>query len=93
MHTVTLLFVFQVRLEEQQRAKRRAREAAAKAAAEAAARGDEGLARTLEAEASYSPVWFQKQFDPCTNTMVHVYKGGYWEAKQKKQFPLLPNLY
>ena len=74
----------QVRLEEKQRAKRCKREAAA---AEAAAQGKHEEAKQLEEESSYSPFWFHKQFDPCTNTMAYKYKGGYWEAKSKGNFP------
>lgn len=73
----------QVRLEEKQRAKRRKREAAASKAAEAAAAGNLEEAEQLEKEANYSPFWFKKEYDPLTNTMLHVYKGGYWEAKEK----------
>lgn len=72
-----------VRLEEKQRAKRRKREAAAAAAAEAAANGNQEEATRLEKEATYSPVWFQKEYDPLTNSMMYVYKGGYWEGKMK----------
>ena len=73
----------QVRLEEKQRAKRRKREAAAAKAAEAAAVGNHEEAARLEKEGSYSPLWFHKEYDPLTNTMAHVYKGGYWEGKLK----------
>ncbi|XP_065893633.1 oxysterol-binding protein 1-like [Dysidea avara] len=82
-----------VRLEENQRAKRRKREAAAAKAAEAAAQGKHEEAKQLEEESSYSPFWFHKQFDPCTNTMAYKYKGGYWEAKSKGHFPDVPDLF
>lgn len=72
-----------LRLEEKQRAKRRKREAAGAKAAEAAAMGNHEEAARLEKEAAYSPMWFQKEYDPLTNTMMHVYKGGYWEGKLK----------
>jgi len=85
--------VLQVRLEEKQRAKRRKREAAAARAAEAAAQGRHEEAKQLEEESSYSPFWFHKQFDPCTNTMAYKYKGGYWEAKSKGHFPNVPDLF
>ena len=73
----------QIRLEEKQRAKRRIREAAAAKAAEAAAAGNQEEATQLEKESTYLPVWFHKEYDPLTNTMMHVYKGGYWEGKLK----------
>ena len=83
----------QVRLEEKQRAKRRKREPAAAKAAEAAAQGKHEEAEQLEEESSYSPFWFHKQFDPCTNTMACKYKGGYWEAKSKGNFHNVPDIF
>lgn len=84
-----------VRLEEKQRAKRRKREAAASKAAEAAAAGDMAEAERLEKEANYTPYWFKKEYDPLTNTMMHIYKGGYWEAKERADWEGLdlPDLY
>ena len=83
----------QLRLEEKQRAKRRKREAAAAKAAVAAANGNHLEAARLEKEASYTPRWFQKEYDPLTNTMMHVYKGGYWEAKLKGDWEDLPDIF
>ena len=71
----------QLRLEEQQRARRHKREAAATKAAQAVANGNHEEAARFEKEATYTPRWFKKEFDPLTQTMMHVYKGGYWEAK------------
>ncbi|XP_064391969.1 oxysterol-binding protein 1-like isoform X2 [Halichondria panicea] len=84
-----------LRLEEKQRAKRRKREALAAQAAKASARGDVEEAERLKEEATYKPVWFSKEYDPLTNTMMHVYKGGYWEAKQTGDWDKfnLPDLY
>ena len=73
----------QVRLEEKQRSKRRKREALAAEAAEAAAAGNLEEAKRLQEEAASSPLWFKKECDPLTGTMLHVYQGGYWEAKMK----------
>lgn len=73
--------LIQVKLEEKQRARRRKREAMAAKAAEAAAAGNMEEAERLEKASTISPVWFSKEYDPHTNTMMHVYKGGYWEAK------------
>ena len=39
-------------------------------------------AERLKKEATFKPMWFTKEYDPLTNTLLHVYKGGYWEAKQ-----------
>lgn len=85
----------QYRLEEKQRAKRKKREAAASKAAKAAAAGNHEEAQRLEKEATYSPVWFKKEYDPLTNCMMHVYQGGYWEAKQTGNWDKLnlPDLY
>ncbi len=63
--------------------KRRKREVAAAAAAEAAANGHQEEATRLEKESTYTPLWFQKEYDSLTNTMMYVYKGGYWEGKLK----------
>ena len=81
----------QVKLEEKQRVRRRKREALAQKAAAAIAANKMEEAEQLKEASSISPVWFSKEFDPKTNTMVHVYKGGYWEAKAAgnwKQFNL-----
>ena len=40
-------------------------------------------AERLEKASIISPVWFTKEYNHLTNTMMHVYKGGYWEAKAK----------
>lgn len=70
-------------MEEKQRAKRRKREAMAAKAAEAAAAGCSDEAAKLEKESTYSSLWFSKEYDPLTNSMMHIYKGGYWEGKLK----------
>ena len=75
-----------VLLEEKQRARRRKREALQAKAAEASAAGNHSEAERLEKEATYSPAWFQKEYDAYSNTMLHVYKGGYWEGKAKGDF-------
>ena len=72
----------QVLLEEKQRARRRKREALQSEASELATAGNHEEAAKLEKEATYSPVWFKKEYDPLSNTMMHVYKGGYWELKK-----------
>ena len=72
-----------MKLEEKQRARRRKREAMAAKAAEAAAAGNLEEAERLERASSICPVWFSKEYDPFTKTMMHMYKGGYWEAKAR----------
>ena len=76
-----LFLSYQLRLEEKQRAKRREREEAVARAAAAAADGDHEEATRLERVATYSPLWFRKEFDSVTNSMMHMYRGGYWEGK------------
>lgn len=70
------------RLEEKQRAKRRKREA------EAAQAQTEG--KVYE---GYKPTWFEKVVDDLTGTPIHVYKGGYWEAKEKGDWAMTPDIF
>ena len=83
----------QLHLEEQQRTRRHKREAAATKAAQAVANGNHEEAARFEKEATYTPRWFKKEFDPLTQTMMHVYKGGYWEAKLRGDWSGLPNIF
>lgn len=69
-------------LEEQQRVRRREREAQAQAASEAG--------RPVEV---YKPVWFEYTEDEHSDGGIYVYKGGYWEAKEKQDWALCPKLY
>ena len=87
--------VIKHKLEEKQRAKRRAREALAAKALELEQKGEFEDARKLHEESEYKPQWFEKRFDPCTNTLIHKYKGGYWETKESTGFNQsnLPDLY
>ena len=50
-------------------------------AAEAAATGNMEEAEQMKKASSICPTWFSKEYDQYTNTMMHVYKGGYWETK------------
>lgn len=70
------------RLEEKQRAKRRKRET------EAAAAQAEGKVYEV-----YKPTWFEKVVDDLTGTALHVYKGGYWEAKEKADWSMTPDIF
>ena len=81
--------VQQVKLEEKQRARRRKREAVAAQAVEAAEAGNTEEAERLKKESTISPVWFSKEYDQLTGSMMHVYKGGYWETKGKKEWDKL----
>lgn len=75
------IFCVQLRLEDKQRTKRHRREESAAKAAKAAAGGNHEEAMRLERESTYSPLWFQKEYDSVTNSMMHMYRGGYWEGK------------
>lgn len=70
------------KLEEMQRLRRRKREA------EASEAQTEG--KVYE---GYKPVWFENVVDEVTDTAVHVYKGGYWEAKERHDWSLCPEIY
>ncbi|XP_041079042.1 oxysterol-binding protein 2-like isoform X6 [Polyodon spathula] len=70
------------RLEEKQRAVRRRREA------EAVEAQDDGK----EYE-GYQPLWFEKKVDPISRETAFVYKGGYWEAKEKKDWKKCPDIF
>ncbi|XP_040897745.1 oxysterol-binding protein 2 [Toxotes jaculatrix] len=70
------------RLEEKQRAVRRRREA------EASDAQDEG--REYE---GYQPLWFHQRRDSVTGETIFVYKGGYWEAKDKQDWSMCPDIF
>uniref|UniRef100_A0A3Q1JL87 Oxysterol-binding protein n=1 Tax=Anabas testudineus TaxID=64144 RepID=A0A3Q1JL87_ANATE len=70
------------RLEEKQRAVRRRREAEASDAL------DEG--REYE---GYQPLWFHQRRDSVTGETNYVYKGGYWEAKERQDWGMCPDIF
>lgn len=70
------------KLEELQRTRRRKREV------EAAEAQKEG--KVYE---GYKPCWFEKVLDEVTNSSLHVYRGGYWELKETKEWSLCPEIY
>ncbi|KAK9874161.1 hypothetical protein WA026_002516 [Henosepilachna vigintioctopunctata] len=71
-----------LRLEEKQRAVRRKKESEAEKAA------IEG--RPYE---PYKPLWFEKKEDPETGTVSHIYKGNYWECKEKQDWSMCPDIF
>ncbi|XP_074177997.1 oxysterol-binding protein 2 isoform X1 [Rhinolophus sinicus] len=73
------------RLEEKQRVSRRRR-------LEACSRGCSSEDAEKEAD-TYMPLWFEKRLDPLTGEMACVYKGGYWEAKEKQEWHMCPNIF
>uniref|UniRef100_H3A5E2 Oxysterol-binding protein n=1 Tax=Latimeria chalumnae TaxID=7897 RepID=H3A5E2_LATCH len=45
--------------------------------------------RKREAEvtrATEDALWFERKEDPVTKEMTHIYRGGYWEAKEKQDW-------
>ncbi|XP_068166532.1 oxysterol-binding protein 2 isoform X2 [Antennarius striatus] len=70
------------RLEEKQRAVRRRREAEATDAL------DDG--REYE---GYQPLWFHQRRDSITGETNFVYKGGYWEAKERHDWSMCPDIF
>uniref|UniRef100_A0A3Q3LQ04 Oxysterol-binding protein n=1 Tax=Mastacembelus armatus TaxID=205130 RepID=A0A3Q3LQ04_9TELE len=70
------------RLEERQRLERKRREAQANQALE------EG--QNIE---DYQPVWFEKRTEGTTRESVYVYKGGYWEAKERQDWSQCPKIF
>ncbi|XP_047447848.1 oxysterol-binding protein 2 isoform X3 [Mugil cephalus] len=70
------------RLEEKQRAVRRRREAEASDAV------DEG--REYE---GYQPLWFHQRRDSVTGETNFVYKGGYWESKERQDWSMCPDIF
>lgn len=72
-----------VRLEDKQRSVRRQRENEAEKAAQ------EG--RTYE---GYQPKWFQKVKDQQNGEkIIHMYTGGYWEAKENQNWGNYPDIF
>ncbi|XP_040475347.1 oxysterol-binding protein 2 [Ursus maritimus] len=69
------------RLEEKQRLSRRRR-------LEACSRGC-GTEEEKEADV-YMPLWFEKRLDPLTGETACMYKGGYWEAKERQDWHMCP---
>ncbi|XP_055670530.1 oxysterol-binding protein 1 [Falco peregrinus] len=70
------------RLEEKQRISRKRREAEAARATEDGPPHD-----------PYKPLWFERKKDPVTQELAHVYKGGYWESKEKQDWSLCPDIF
>ncbi|XP_007437716.1 oxysterol-binding protein 2-like, partial [Python bivittatus] len=70
------------RLEEKQRAVRRQREAEAAEALE-----------TGKDYEGYIPLWFERKVDPMTGELICIYKGGYWESKEKHDWSQCPSIF
>ncbi|XP_041723930.2 oxysterol-binding protein 1 isoform X1 [Coregonus clupeaformis] len=42
---------------------------------------------------NYTAQWFKRCEDPATGEFTHIYKGGYWEAKEKGSWESCPEIY
>nr|XP_036849269.1 oxysterol-binding protein 2 isoform X1 [Manis javanica] len=73
------------RLEEQQRSSRRRR-------LEACSRGCGAEEAEKEADV-HVPLWFERRLDPLTGETACMYKGGYWEAKEKQDWHMCPDIF
>ncbi|XP_047005968.1 oxysterol-binding protein 2 isoform X3 [Ictalurus punctatus] len=76
------------RLEEKQRAVRRRREAEASDAMDQECELDSG-----QEYEGYKPLWFHQRTDPVTGEMNFVYKGGYWETKDRQDWSMCPDIF
>ncbi|KAM4577761.1 oxysterol-binding protein 2 isoform 1-T1 [Fundulus diaphanus] len=76
------------RLEEKQRAVRRRREAEATDALDEECDYDSG--RDYE---RYQPLWFHQRRDSVTGETNFVYRGGYWESKEREDWSMCPDIF
>uniref|UniRef100_A0A8C7FIY1 Oxysterol-binding protein n=1 Tax=Oncorhynchus kisutch TaxID=8019 RepID=A0A8C7FIY1_ONCKI len=68
------------RLEERQRLERRKREAQATQALEEDFEG-------------FQPLWFERRTDDSTGESTYVYRGGYWESKDRQDWSQCPDIF
>uniref|UniRef100_A0A3Q3E2F2 Oxysterol-binding protein n=1 Tax=Labrus bergylta TaxID=56723 RepID=A0A3Q3E2F2_9LABR len=86
------------RLEEKQRITRREREREAVKVAsspEEAVTEDSINDSPLKSihQDNHQALWFEKLDDPVSGETLHVYKGGYWEAKDQAEWDLCPDIF
>ncbi|XP_067117472.1 oxysterol-binding protein 1-like isoform X1 [Osmerus mordax] len=88
------------RLEEKQRGVRREREREA-ASQRTASQSEEAIDEDSFTDSSlksthqdnYKALWFEHCEDPTTGEPTHIYKGGYWEAKEGSSWDDCPQIY
>uniref|UniRef100_A0A8C4NXW3 Oxysterol-binding protein n=1 Tax=Dicentrarchus labrax TaxID=13489 RepID=A0A8C4NXW3_DICLA len=73
------------RLEEKQRTTRRERE---REAVKAVSPPEEGAHQD-----NYQALWFEKLDDSASGETLHVYKGGYWEAKEQGSWDMCADIF
>ncbi|XP_063740174.1 oxysterol-binding protein 1 isoform X5 [Eleginops maclovinus] len=86
------------RLEEKQRIVRRERE---REAVKAASTPEEAVTEDSINDSplksahpdNYQAMWFEKLDDPASGETLHVYKGGYWEAKEQGSWDACPEIF
>ncbi|KAJ3615025.1 hypothetical protein NHX12_018593 [Muraenolepis orangiensis] len=75
------------RLEEKQRISRRERERE-REAAKVTSPTEEGAHID-----NHEALWFKKIDDPVSGESLHVYKGGYWDAKEEGSWDMCPDIF
>uniref|UniRef100_A0A671LLG4 Oxysterol-binding protein n=1 Tax=Sinocyclocheilus anshuiensis TaxID=1608454 RepID=A0A671LLG4_9TELE len=81
------------RLEEKQRATRRRREAEASKAIDEGEGKSKVTQDCLLTIPGYRPLWFHQRTDEMTGETIYVYKGGYWEAKERQEWSMCPDIF
>ncbi|XP_058877865.1 oxysterol-binding protein 1-like isoform X1 [Acipenser ruthenus] len=83
------------RLEEKQRAVRRKRESEAVKPEEEADPKDSPTDSPIKSAHvdTYKALWFERKEDPVTGEVTNVYRGGYWEAKEKQDWSACPDVF
>lgn len=77
-----LLIAFYLEIEEKQRANRRKR--------------DEEVEQAIQKGLSYpeySPAWFDRAQDEFTGSVVHIFKGDYWQCKSNQEWTRCPTIF
>lgn len=41
----------------------------------------------------YKALWFERKKDPVTKELTHIYRGGYWECKEKQDWSSCPDIF
>ncbi|XP_034019908.1 oxysterol-binding protein 1-like isoform X3 [Thalassophryne amazonica] len=75
------------RLEEKQRNARRERER------EAASHRTSSQSEEAAPHDNYRALWFERCEDRITGEQVHIYNGGYWEAKERSSWEACPDIF
>ena len=42
---------------------------------------------------NYEALWFKKIDDPVSGESLHVYKGGYWDAKEEGSWDICADIF